>query len=143
MENLKTVIEELLPLFRLNETRAEFDEENKKVFFHVSDEFISSRNLSEIVLHFNRIFGLIAKKFDEGPIMVDVNNFRREREKFVLELARAGAKKAALSKSDVVLPPMNAYERRLVHTELAIRPDIKTESVGQGSSRQVVIKFLE
>lgn len=143
MDNLKAVIEELLPLFRLNETRAEFDEENKKVFFHISDEFISSRNLSEIVLHFNRIFGLIAKKFDEGPIMVDVNNFRREREKFVLELARAGAKKAALTKSDVVLPPMNAYERRLVHTELAIRPDIKTESVGQGSSRQVVIKFLE
>ena len=60
-----------------------------------------------------------------------------------MELARAGAKKAAITKNDVVLPPMNAYERRLIHTELSIRPDIKTESVGQDLSRQVVIKFLE
>mgnify|MGYP001287836211 FL=1 len=143
MKKLKAVIEELIPLFHLNETRAEFDENNKKIFFHISDEFISSRNLSEIVMHFNRIFGLIAKKFDEGPITVDVNNFRKERERFVVELARAGAKKAAITKNDVVLPPMNAYERRLIHTELSIRPDIKTESVGQDLSRQVVIKFLE
>ncbi|MBI2506918.1 MAG: hypothetical protein HYW00_02165, partial [Candidatus Colwellbacteria bacterium] len=34
---------------------------------------------------------------------------------------------------------MNAYERRLVHTELAMRPDVTTESVGT-ISRYVVVK---
>ena len=33
---------------------------------------------------------------------------------------------------------MNAYERRLVHTELATRPDVKTESIGEGSERHIV-----
>ena len=35
---------------------------------------------------------------------------------------------------------MNSYERRLVHTALAIHPDVTTESVGEGKERYVVIK---
>ncbi|MST04322.1 MAG: hypothetical protein EXS49_02020, partial [Candidatus Pacebacteria bacterium] len=43
-------------------------------------------------------------------------------------------------KSEVRLPAMNAYERRIVHTELAVRPDVKTESSGEGRERCVVIR---
>jgi predicted RNA-binding protein Jag len=35
---------------------------------------------------------------------------------------------------------MNAYERRLIHAELAARPDVKTESLGEGRGRYVVVK---
>jgi len=38
---------------------------------------------------------------------------------------------------------MNSYERRLVHMEIASNPDLKTESVGIGKTRHVVIKPIE
>jgi predicted RNA-binding protein Jag len=37
---------------------------------------------------------------------------------------------------------MNSYERRIVHVELAIHPNVKTESVGEGRERYIVIKPL-
>ncbi len=95
-----------------------------------------------LINSFNRVLRLIAKKYDERPITVDINNHHKEREKLVVELAKAGAKKASITKNDVILPPMNAFERHLVHEELSIRPDLKTESIGEGQARRVVIKFI-
>lgn len=143
MQRLKEVINQLMPMFGFREARVDFDEHNRRIAVFIDDEIITPKKVAEMIMPFNRIFGLIAKKFDEGPVVVDINNYQKEREKLIIELARAGAKKAVTTKSDVVLPPMNAYERRLVHTELAMRPDVKTESIGQGAARQVVVKFLE
>ena len=80
------------------------------------------------------------KRNPESVVFVDVNSYRKERENIILELARGAARKAAGTKTDITLPPMNAYERRLIHSELASRPDIKTESVGEGKERYVVVK---
>ena len=73
---------------------------------------------------------------------VDVNNYKKERERLLTELAKAAARKVLAEKKDVELPVMNAYERRIVHVELATRPDVKTESVGEGSERHIVVKPL-
>ncbi len=76
----------------------------------------------------------------ETTIFIDINNYRKERESIILEIARGAARKAVATKEGIALPIMNAYERRLIHVELASRPDIKTESVGEGKSRYVVVK---
>jgi len=73
---------------------------------------------------------------------VDLNYYRKERERLIAELARAAAKKASITKEEVALPPMNAYERRLVHVELTTHPELKTESIGVGRERHVIIKQL-
>jgi len=36
--------------------------------------------------------------------------------------------------------PMSPYERRIVHMELAKNESVKTESIGDGEDRRVVIK---
>jgi spoIIIJ-associated protein len=59
------------------------------------------------------------------------------------ELARKAAREAVLKKKPVELPAMNAYERRVVHSELALRPDVMTESSGEEPNRRVVVKPLE
>jgi predicted RNA-binding protein Jag len=120
----------------------EIDEEKKRVSLKIDDETVNAKTMPILINSFNKVLKLVAKKYDEGPITVDVNNHHREREKLVVELAKAGAKKASVTKSDVVLPPMNAFERHLVHEELSVRPDLKTESIGEGQSRRVVIKFI-
>ena len=35
---------------------------------------------------------------------------------------------------------MSAFERRVVHAELASRADVETESIGQEPERSVIIK---
>ena len=41
----------------------------------------------------------------------------------------------------IKLEPMSAYERMIIHTELAERKDVMTESVGVEPRRRVVIKL--
>lgn len=73
-------------------------------------------------------------------VIVDVNNYRAQKDEELCELAKKAARQAALSKKPVGLPPMNAYERKIVHLELALRPDVATESEGLEPFRRVVVK---
>ena len=43
-------------------------------------------------------------------------------------------------KKEIEMEPMTAYDRRIVHSVLGECLDIKTESVGNGLERRVVIK---
>jgi predicted RNA-binding protein Jag len=142
MQNLKEATTKLLSFFGFREANVEIDEERKRVSLKIDDDVLNAKNMPILINSFNRVLRLIAKKYDEGPITVDINNHHKEREKLVVELAKAGAKKASITKNDVILPPMNAFERHLVHEELSIRPDLKTESIGEGQARRVVIKFI-
>ena len=96
-----------------------------------------------IVEAMNHVLQMIAKKNEAKPIFLDVNNYRQEREGLIAELARAAAKKVITTKKEVALPIMNSYERRLVHVELAIHPDVKTESIGEGKERYIIIKPID
>ena len=53
------------------------------------------------------------------------------------------AEKAINEKREVIMRPMSPYERRLVHMELSGNEKIKTESIGEGEERQVVIRPIE
>lgn len=73
-------------------------------------------------------------------LILDLNNFLEKRNGKISELARLVAKKVQASQKSYTLGPMSAYERRLVHIELADWPDIKTESIGEEPERRVIIK---
>lgn len=114
--------------------------DNGRVSIFVNDDLISENNLPVIMNNFDCIARLIAQKNGIEFVVVDINNYRRKREDLILEIARVTARKVIAEKKEMPLPIMNAYERRLVHTELAKYPDIKTESAGEGRERYVVIK---
>jgi spoIIIJ-associated protein len=92
-----------------------------------------------------RVLGAAAQKFLPGTFRVslDVNQYRAMKNEGLRELARKAAREAVLKKKPVELPAMNAYERRVVHSELALRPDVMTESSGEEPNRRVVVKPLE
>lgn len=84
---------------------------------------------------------LVRKKTDEKvKFVLDINNYRQEKNKSVIDLARQAAEQALQEGRAVVMRPMSAYERRLVHMELAGNTDVVTESIGEGESRKVVVK---
>lgn len=75
-----------------------------------------------------------------AQIMVDVNDYRRKQFEELRDQARMGAQRVRYFKKEVVLAPMTAFERRIVHVTLQEYPDIATESQGEGPRRHVVIK---
>ena len=75
-------------------------------------------------------------------VVVDVNDYRAERSKELVQLARETATRVQQTRKSEAFEPMTSYERRLVHTELATYSDLSSESVGQDPYRRVVIKPL-
>lgn len=86
---------------------------------------------------------IFQKRFDPCPIIfLDVNNYRQQREEYIRQLAKKTARQVALTKKPVELEPMNAAERRVVHSELAAHPELTTQSRGTGEERRVVVMPL-
>ncbi len=118
------------------------DDGVRKISIVVDDEFFRSQ-IPGLLQPVEHLINLSLKQDQKPPYVVDMNYYRRERERLIIELAKAGAKKAKMSKGEVPLPPMNSYERRLVHVEIATNPDLRTESVGVGKDRHIVIVPIE
>lgn len=75
-----------------------------------------------------------------GDFVLDINNYRLERQKYLSALALDMAQKVAAENRLVILKPMNSYERRLVHLALAQDPRVATESLGEAAERRIIIK---
>ncbi len=139
-ENLKSFAKELLDGIGLQEVSIDFDAGSRHLLVFANEGEWFAKMLPFVVSDLNHIVRLLTQRHELEPVFIDVNNYRKERERLIIELAKAAARKAMVEKKEVSLPAMNAYERRLVHTELSTRPDVKTESVGEGQNRAVVIK---
>lgn len=73
-------------------------------------------------------------------LVFDINDYQKNKEQYLRELARTAADEVALFKKDKELPAMTPGERRIVHLELSERQDVVSESVGEGPERRVVVK---
>lgn len=73
-------------------------------------------------------------------ILVDVNGYRARRDKGLVGLAEETARKVQKTGQAISLEPMNAVDRRAVHTALAGHKEVHTESLGEGFSRRVVVR---
>ena len=80
-------------------------------------------------------------KGDYVKIVVDVENYRRKREDTLRALARRMAARAVKYKRNVFLEPMNAYERRIIHSELQSFENVSTHSVGSDKDRKIIITY--
>ena len=142
VQQIKEIINQLISKIGFEDFSVEANEEGKRVSVLINDDKFFKDAVPYFVSDLNYIVRLITKKEQWDDVLIDVNSYLKEREGLILELARAAARKVIATKEEIPLPPMNSYERRLIHTELAGRPDLKTESAGEGKERCVVIKPL-
>src|SRR3989344_7998563 len=73
-------------------------------------------------------------------IDLDVNDYKKKKIDYLKEIARTTADEVVLMKQEKVLEPMSAYERRIIHLELAGREDVVSESTGEEPERKITIK---
>lgn len=76
-------------------------------------------------------------------VVLDVEGYKEKQMHFIERDAKKIAKEVQETKIDVRLDPMNAYDRKIVHSCLADFKNIKTESTGEEPNRCVVIKYKE
>jgi predicted RNA-binding protein Jag len=141
MENISNDIKKAIELMGLPEPQITIDEEHKKISLLIDDRVVYN-NLPLFLPALEHYVSLLLRKNQHPMFVVDVNYYRKERERIISDLARAAAKKAMITKTNVELPPMNGYERRLVHVEITLHPELVTESTGIGKERRVVIKRI-
>ncbi len=82
-----------------------------------------------------------SKDGDYIKIVVDIENYREKREDTLRQLARRMAARAVKYRRNVFLEPMNAYERRIIHSELQSFENVSTHSVGADRDRKIIITY--
>ena len=91
---------------------------------------------------------LAANRKDEDgraftKVTVDVEGYRERRAEALRSLARRTAAKVRKYHRNMTLEPMNPYERRIIHAEIQGVEGVTTFSIGQDSSRRVVIALAD
>lgn len=78
--------------------------------------------------------------YERYIVLVDIGGYKENRKRQIEIIATKTAKEVARTRVEAKLQPMNAYERRIVHTKLAEWRDVSTISEGEGQNRHLVIK---
>ena len=74
-------------------------------------------------------------------VQIDAENYREKREESLERLAQKVAGKVVKYRRNVMLEPMNAYERHVIHTALQDTQYITTFSIGTEPNRRVVVSY--
>ena len=107
-----------------------------------SGAFIGHRG--ETLNALQHILSLIANKNASGKVRVflNIDGYKEKREKTLEELALKVSKTVIKTNKSITLEPMNAYERKIIHSKLQDMKDIKTHSIGEEPHRRIVIEKI-
>ena len=76
-------------------------------------------------------------------ILLDVNGYKDKKYDKLAKMARRIAHEVQKTKTTYTFDPMPADERRVIHNACSGMKNIKTESIGEGSHRQLQIIYVE
>ncbi len=74
-------------------------------------------------------------------LVVDVEGYRTRRERVLRELAKRMAERVETSRQPITLEAMPPNERRIIHLALRDHPKVRTNSIGEGDHRRVMILY--
>ena len=74
-------------------------------------------------------------------IIVDVDNWKANREVELKDLAAKIVQKVKFSKQPQSLSNLKPFERRIIHLNLEDNPDVETRSEGEGRFRKLIVSL--
>ena len=83
--------------------------------------------------------GIDSDKSNTVKISIDIENYRKKREETLQQLAKKMADRVLKYGRSVTLEPMNAYERRIIHSAIQDIDGVSTHSIGQENDRRIVL----
>ena len=74
-------------------------------------------------------------------IILDIEKYREKRKKVLESLAEKMEQSVIKKQKRIVLEPMTAYERKIIHSKLQSSKEVITHSIGEEPYRKVVIEL--
>lgn len=125
------------------EIEFKIEEKDSDLFVVISGEQASKLigYRGETINSIQNILSAIGNKNTEQRVRVsvDICDYREKREKLLQELARKLEKTVIRTGKKIVLEPMSAYERKVLHSALQESSKVTTYSIGEEPHRRVVI----
>lgn len=127
-----------------------FDEITKKNIFVIRTKdsgLLIGENGETFNAFFMLVKRMVAKKAQNEEILssfaIDINDYHSSKVIKLKNQANIFANRARDMKVNIEMDPMSSYERLIIHSALSDQPNIKTESIGEGLSRRIVIKYIK
>lgn len=142
LEKAAEFVQEILKIMNISAT-AKVDENSESPVISVvaekSSEVIGYRG--EVLDAIQTLTGAYVNigKENYKKVTVDCENYRNRREDTLISLAHKLETKAVEMRREVILEPMNPFERRIIHTALSDSESVTTKSEGKEPNRYVVI----
>ena len=143
-ENVKKFLKEFLEKVQND---AEYSIDTVKTGLNVN---INNPNLGfligyrgETLYAFQNILTAVASKGIENRVRVILNieGYKEKRQKALEDLAEKIEKTVIKTKKSVILEPMQAYERKIIHTKLQNSDRVETKSIGEEPRRKIVVSL--
>ena len=146
LETAKSNVEEFLKEFlsKLPE-KAQYTIEIKEKCIYIS---LNGKNIGNLIGYrgealyaLENILKTIANKNSENRVILrlDIEDYKQKRVKTLEELANKKAKIVEKTGKLITLEPMQAYERKVIHSILQNNPNVETRSIGVEPKRRIVI----
>lgn len=143
-ENIEKFIHELLPQLPDNTTyEITLTEDGLKIALQNENLGYLIGYRGETLYAMQNVFSAIAGKGIENKvrIILDIEGYKAKREKTLQELAEKMAKTVIKTRKPITLEPMQAYERKIIHSKLQENDKIETKSIGEEPHRRIVISL--
>lgn len=146
LKNAKNKIEKFLKEFTeklSNGTTFKTEIKDKCLYVSLNGENVG--NLigyrGEALYAIENILKAISNKESENKVIVrlDVENYKEKRTKTLQDVAYKKARIVEKTGKAITLEPMQAYERKIIHSYLQENPNVETRSIGQEPRRRIVI----
>lgn len=97
----------------------------------------------EVLNSLQNILTTIANKnsISKVKIILDIEKYREKRKKVLESLAEKMEQSVIKKQKRIVLEPMTAYERKIIHSKLQSSKEVITHSIGEEPYRKVVIEL--
>lgn len=143
-EKINTFLEKFLPLLSDGiKYNIEKDEIGVKVELHQENLGYLIGYRGETLYALQTILSSIANKGinKKVRVLLDIENYKEKRIKTLEELAEKVAHQVIKTKKSRTLEPMQAYERKIIHSKLQEYSNITTKSIGEEPRRRIVISL--
>lgn len=147
-ENTKSKLEEIMSeIFKItgeNNIKYEIKKDGNQILLNIEGDNVAHLigYRGKTIESFQSLINSMLQREDEeyAKIFVEINGYKKQKEEKLKKLANKMSDNVIKFRKPIKLEPMSAYERLIIHTELANRNDVETESIGEEPNRRVVIK---
>ncbi|MBQ8425596.1 MAG: KH domain-containing protein [Clostridia bacterium] len=144
--NIKELVDKILNLMDLD-LEVYVEERENDFFVNITGNdtalFIGKRgeSIEEFQILLNAIYNKDKARDEMKRLTVDSNKYIEKRVETLTRLAKKTASNVIRSRRDFKFEPMNAYERRIIHTALSEHDKVVTESYGNEPNRYIMVKL--